>query len=130
LRLRLPHALIRLVAVAADQGARARLEDDVLRPRPPRARRADEHHVRVVERRLEVDDATLRDADPSGGAAGLRVALEDVDALDDDLVLVGDRAQDLAGLALVLARRHDDGVAWSKVEPAALWVFFVSKHFL
>src|SRR5216684_73337 len=115
--------------MAADESTCAGLEDDVFRPRRPRACWADEHHVRVVERRLEVDDSTLRDADAAARAACLRVALEDVDALDHDLVLVGNRAQDLAGLALVLARRHDHRVAGSKVEPAALRCFFVSKHF-
>jgi hypothetical protein len=54
------------------------------------------------------------------------VPLEDVDAFDDDLVLVRDRAQDLAGLAFVLARGDDHGVARSKVEPAALRYGFVS----
>src|SRR6202011_3153435 len=96
----------------------------------PRAGRADEHDVRVVERRLEVDNSTLGHADPAARAAGLRVALEDVDAFDDDLVLVRDRAQDFAGLAFVLARGHDYGVAGSKVEPAALRLFFVSEHLL
>src|SRR6266851_2183308 len=129
LRLRLLDALVGLVAMPADDDAGAGFEDGVLGPGRPRARRADEHDVRVVERRLEVHDATLGDADSGARAAGLRVALEDVDALDDDLVLVRDRPQDLAGLALVLARGDDYGVAGSKVEPAALRYRFVSKHF-
>src|SRR5207245_8299825 len=106
----------------------AGLEDDVLGPRRPRARRADEHDVRVIERCLEVDDAALRDADAAPRPTRLRVALEDVDALDHDLVLVGECAQDLARLALVLARDDDHGVAGRKVEPAALRLFFVSEH--
>src|SRR5256885_10858136 len=94
--LRLAHALVGLAAVAADDGPRTRLQARVLDARRPAARRADEHDVRVVERRLEVDHATLRHADARPRAAGLGVALQDVDALDDDLVLVGGRAQHLA----------------------------------
>ena len=40
------------------------------------------------------------------------VPLDDVDALDDDARLGGKDAQDLAGLALVLAGEHDDAVAF------------------
>src|SRR6266851_2258436 len=88
--LRLANALVRLAAVAADHRPRTRLEDGVLDTGRPAARRADEHDVRVVQRRLEVDHATLRDADARARAAGLRMALQDVDALDHDLVLVGE----------------------------------------
>src|SRR5207249_7462681 len=107
LRLRLAHALVGLAAVAANQHARAGLEDGVLGPRRPSARRADEHHVRVVERRLEVDDPALRDLHAAAALTRLGVPLEDVDALHHDLVLVGDGAQHLALLPLVLAGDDD-----------------------
>src|SRR3954469_1616792 len=65
----------------------------------------DQRHVGDVDRRLALDDAGLR-----VGVHRRRplVALDDVDALDEDAVLLGLGAQDLAGLALVLARDHDD----------------------
>src|SRR6266851_3374198 len=126
--LRLANALVRLAAVAADHRPRTRLKDGVLDAGRPAARRADEHDVRVVQRRLEVDHATLRDADARARAACFGVALQDVDALDDDLVLVGEGAEHLALLALVLARDHDHGIAGREVEPAALGFQLVAKH--
>src|SRR5207249_2109879 len=126
LGLRLADALIGLVAVPADQHARARLEHGVLGPGRPPAVRAHEHDVRVVERRLEVDDATLGDLHASTALPRLGVPLEQVHALDHDLVLVGDGAQDLALLALVLARGDDHGIARRKVEPSALGLWFVA----
>src|SRR6202022_623609 len=71
LSLRLPHSLIGLVAVTADQGARAGLEDDVLGPRRPRARGTHEHHVRVVERGSEAEASPLRALTPARGPPGL-----------------------------------------------------------
>src|SRR3954447_12123730 len=65
----------------------------------------DERHVGDVDRTLALDDARLRVGIHRGRAL---VALDDVDALDEDAVALGLGAQDLAGLALVLARDHDD----------------------
>src|ERR1700674_4544622 len=130
LGLRLAHALIGFAAVPAHQRSGAGLEHDVLGPGRPRTGRAHEHDVRVVERRLEVDDATLRHADATAGLPRLGVALQDVDALDHDLVLVGKCAEHFALLALVLTRGDDDGVAGGEVEPATLGLDFVTKHWL
>src|SRR5260370_9671088 len=89
LGLRLAHALVRLAAVAAHQGAGAGFEDGVLGAGRARARRAHEHHVRIVQGCLEVDAPTPADSDAAALLSRLRVALQDVDALADDLVLVG-----------------------------------------
>src|SRR5512144_97699 len=64
----------------------------------------DEHHVRDVDRPLALDDAAhglgaLR----AGHLARPGVALDDVQALDVDPLLARLDAQDLAGLAAVLA---------------------------
>jgi len=56
------------------------------------------------------------------------VALQDVDALDDDLVRVGDGAQHLALLALVLARDDDHRIAGREIEPAAFGMCLVPEH--
>src|SRR5690242_12664619 len=126
--LSLAHSLVRLATVAADESARSGLEYGVLRPRRPPAARADEHDVGVIERRLEVDDAALRDLHPAAALSRLGVALEQVDAFDHDLVLVGKGTQDLALLALVLARDDDHGIARGKLEPASLGLGFVFQH--
>src|SRR5216117_1312240 len=125
LGLRLAHALVGLLAVPADERPSAGLEHGVLGAGRPAAVRAHEHDVGVVERGLEVDDAALRDLDAAAPLARLLVALEDVDALDHDLVLLRDGAQDLALLALVLAGDDDHGVARRELEPLALGLLLV-----
>src|SRR5213075_2383036 len=64
-----------------------------------------QRHVGHVDRAFALDDPGL-----GVGVERRRalVALDDVQALDEDAVLLGLGAQDLAGLALVLAREHDD----------------------
>src|SRR5215218_1285432 len=64
----------------------------------------EQHHVGHVDRPLALDHAGDR-----VGTAGRRalVALDDVEALDEDLVLLAIDAQDTAGLAAVLAGDHD-----------------------
>src|SRR5262245_4536728 len=62
--------------------------------------------VRDVQRSLFLDDAARLTR-----AARLGVALHDVDALDDDAVLLRQDGADLAGLAAVLAGQDDDVVA-------------------
>src|SRR5690349_8111459 len=57
-----------------------------------------------MQRRLFLDDAALL------RPARLRVALDQVDALDHHAVLLGQRAQDLAGLAALAARDDHHGV--------------------
>src|SRR5205085_6948396 len=54
-------------------------------------------------------DSTLRIA-----GRGAHVALDEVDPLDHDLVVVLEETSDLAGLALVLAADDDDVVALAK----------------
>src|SRR3954447_16724979 len=65
----------------------------------------DDRHVGDVDRPLLLDHADLRVR-----ARGVRalVALDHVQATDVDPVLLGVGADDLAGLALVLAGDHDD----------------------
>ena len=53
--------------------------------------RIDRHHLARVDRLLALEDAALRVA-----RRRARVALDQVDALDDDLVVVGEDARDLA----------------------------------
>src|SRR5438067_10345264 len=130
LGLRLSYALVWLAAVPADQRASAGFEHGVLGPRRSAAAGADEHHVGVVERGFEVDDSTLGDLRAAPPRARLGVAFEDVDPLDHDLVIVWDRAQNLALLALVLARDDDHGIAGRKLQPAALRFGLVSQHVL
>src|SRR3954465_14265576 len=71
--------------------------------------RVDEHHVGDVDRAFLLDHAADR-LRPLGAAYLLRalVALDDVQALDVDPGLLGVHAQDLAGLAAVLAADDDD----------------------
>src|SRR3954451_20120493 len=66
-----------------------------------------DRHVGDVDRPLLLDDADRRVR-----AAGRRalVALDDVQALDEDLLVLDVDAQDAAGLALVLAGEHDHRV--------------------
>src|ERR1700712_5337738 len=63
-----------------------------------------ERHVGDVDRPLLLDHAAGL-VGPGGGAL---VALDDVQALDEDAAAVGLHAQDLAGLAAVLARDEHD----------------------
>ena len=64
---------------------------------------ADELDVGDVDRHLLVDDAALLT-----GSVGLDGLLGDGDALDDDLALGRQRAQDDALLAAILAGEHLD----------------------
>src|SRR5690349_15891019 len=64
--------------------------------------RAEQHHVRNVDRRLLLEDAARL------VAARLAVTLHHRDALDDELVDFAIDANDLARLSLVLAGDHDD----------------------
>src|SRR3984893_4193858 len=130
LRLRLAHALVRLATVAAQKRTCSGFQHCVLSAGRLPTRWADQHHVRIVERRFEVDHAALRDVDTTPRLARFLVALQDVHALDNDLVLVRQGAKHLAVLALVLARDDDHRVARGEVEPAALWLLFVLKHLL
>src|SRR5262249_4074246 len=71
--------------------------------------RVGEHHLARVEGSLALEDAAagvLR--------RGLHVALDEVDALDDDFVELGVDAADLALLAFVFAADDDDVVAPTK----------------
>src|SRR5688572_5343831 len=63
--------------------------------------RVEQHHVGNVDRSLALDDA----ARLVGLGVRLRVALDEVHVLHDDLVV--EHAQDLALLTLVLAGDHD-----------------------
>src|SRR5215216_6263917 len=67
--------------------------------------RVHDRHVGDVDRTLLLDHADLR-VRPRGVRA--LMPLDHVQALDVDAVPAGIGAQDLAGLALVLARDHDD----------------------
>src|ERR1700730_14336100 len=120
LRLRVADALVRRVAAHADERLLAAVQHRVTDARRLVAHRADEHHVAVRQRRLEVDDAALDRLVATGRATGLGVPLQDVDALDDDLALTRQSAQDLAVLALVLAGDHHDRVPGGEVEPGRL----------
>ena len=78
--------LDRLAAVAADAHPAAVVEDGVPDAGRLLAARADEHHLRDVQRLGDVEDAALLDlrgaVGPALGLAGLGVALGDVEALD------------------------------------------------
>src|SRR5688500_309576 len=81
--------------------------------------RVQQHHVRDVDRALALDHAAL------SGLGALRVAqhhralvaLLDVQPLDVDLVLLHVDAQDLAGLALVLAGDDLDQIVAADLRP-------------
>src|SRR5215470_831134 len=68
--------------------------------------RIHQHHVRQVDRSLALDDAALPEL-----LSRALVLLDHVDVLDEHAPLVPEHAQDLAALALLLARDHDDRVA-------------------
>src|SRR3954454_2950141 len=69
----------------------------------------DEHHVADVDGRLGRHDAA--GLGPTSGLSDLRVLLDPVDALDDDLVVLGEGLDDATRRALVLARDHENAVA-------------------
>src|SRR5215204_5074145 len=107
-------------AMSVDLGARALGHAHalpVLGAARPDARRlvllgVHERHVGHVDGTLALDHADL-----CVGARGVRarVALDDVDALDVDAVAGPVDAEDLAGLALVLARDDDDVVVLAQL---------------
>jgi hypothetical protein len=79
--------------------------------------RVDQHHVRDVDRALHLDDAAeLLGALGVAQRARLGVALDDVGALDEDLLLARVNPQDAAGLALVLAGDDAHGVVPADLE--------------
>src|SRR5690606_1176048 len=90
------------LALAANPDLAAVLEHAVPDARGRAALGADQLHVRSVQRGFLLEDAALD--------ATLRVrprmALDEIDALDDEAVLVGDHAQHAALLAAILARDH------------------------
>src|SRR5215475_1566840 len=99
---------VRLLAAAAEHAHLAavveRLETDAL---ALAGRAVDQHHVRLVDRRLALDDAArlvrLR--------VRLRMALDDVDVLHEHAVVRD--AQHFALLALVFAGDHDDLITFA-----------------
>src|SRR5205085_3744251 len=94
------------LALAADTDLLAGVVDAVADPRGA-ARAADQRDIGGVERHVLVDDPALhrRPGRPL-------VLLGDVDAFDDDLVLVGDDAHDHAVFAEVLPGDDPDAVAF------------------
>src|SRR5262245_4297098 len=115
----LPVDLLAAVGALADTGA-VPLALDVLDvmgdPRRPVADRADDHHVGDRDRRRPVDDPArdhLGRAHPARilHRPRLHVPLDRVQVLDDDLALAGQRANNAALLAAVLAGQHLDEVA-------------------
>src|SRR3712207_5247525 len=73
----------------------------------------DQHDVGDVDRALLLHDAT------GFGGAGTRalVALDDVQALDVDPLLLGVHSEDTARLATILAADHDDLVIATHLHP-------------
>src|SRR3954466_11289549 len=69
----------------------------------------DHHHVAHVDGRLLRDDPALLGPALAGADAG--VLLDPADALDEDLLQLGEGGDDPALRALVLAGQHEDGVA-------------------
>src|SRR6202043_4115534 len=118
-----PHTLVDLAAVHAD--------DRLLSVRQHRLADAgglvtlvaDEHHVRVGERRLEVDDPALDHLGATLLLVGFLVTLQHVDALDDDLARRGHGANHDAALATVLPGHDLHGVVAMNVEMSP-------RHFL
>src|SRR5215211_1399099 len=90
-------------AMSVDLGARAR-RLVVLR--------VQQRHVGDVDGTLALDHADRR---VRARRVRALVALDDVDALHEDAVLGPVHADDLAGLALVLARDHDDLVVTAQL---------------
>src|ERR1019366_1453490 len=72
---------------------------------------APQRDVRGVHRHELVDDAGLVHAAVGTRLRGPRVALSDVEAVEDDRVLRRQHGQDVGRLAAVLAREHDHVVA-------------------
>src|SRR2546430_2994353 len=77
---------------------------------------ADEHHVRIVKRRLEVDDAALDHLGAALLLVRLLVTLQHVDALDHDLARLVHGAHDDAPLATILSGHDLYGVVAMNVE--------------
>ena len=75
------------------------------------AGRADEHDLACVHRGFLHEDAALRSLD-----VRLRVALDLVDAFDDDFAFLRQGLDDLALLAFILAGEDDDRVAFLHVQ--------------
>src|SRR5262245_38567986 len=71
-----------------------------------RALRADELHVRRRQRRFGFGDAALHVL----LRIRPRVALDEVDALDNHAALLGDHPQHASALAAIASRDHDDAV--------------------
>src|SRR5579863_3641683 len=82
------------------------LEEAIADPRRLLRFRIDMGDVRDVNRALFLDDAARF------AGALLGVALDHVDALDDDAILRAHDTQHLAALALVATAQHDDLVAF------------------
>src|SRR5205807_5395231 len=111
-----PHALVDLAAVHADDRLLSVRQHGLADAGGLVALVADEHHVRVGERRLEVDDAALDHLGATLLLVGLPVTLQHVDALDHDLARGGHGANDHATLATVLAGHDLHGVVAMNVE--------------
>src|ERR1043165_5820962 len=94
------------LALPADPDLLAAVVDAVAGPDRP-AGAADQGDVGDVDRHVLVDDGALHRR--PGRAL---VLLGDVDAFDDDLVLVGEDAHDHAVLAEILPGDHPDAVAF------------------
>src|SRR5262245_60448041 len=93
------------------------LVDLPARPRGRAAFRIEQHHVRRVYRRRHLHDARLL-----VGRARPAMFLHDVHALDRHAASLGEDADDLAFLALVVATHDADGVALRHVKLLALGV--------
>src|SRR5688572_32588446 len=93
-------------AVPAGPDLRSVAERRVADSRAPPALGAVEHGVRDVDRRLALLDATLRVL-----LVRLRVALDEVHALDQNTVLARKDLEHLTGLARVVARHHERHVS-------------------
>src|SRR3954447_7609361 len=111
-----PGALVELrPGPSGDAVAAATLADDP-DARPLLGLGVDELDVGDVDGSLALDDAGL---DLRGVGEGALMALDDVDALDADPLLLGVDLQDLAGLTAVLAADHDDFVIGTDLEAHA-----------
>src|SRR5690606_38639840 len=101
-----------LAAPPAGPHVPPRIDPPLRRPRGRVAARTDEHHVGQLHRRFFLDDPALHDL-----AGRPLVALHHVDAFHDHAPRRGQDPQDLALLAAVLARQHQDRVPTPDVRP-------------